>query len=69
VETEAEKILGSFGPKEYGALTIVKLSNGGHLNHVFEQMELLMLHALFPAVRPPRWRGKSEKLRCQRNQL
>jgi hypothetical protein len=40
VETEAEKVLGSFGPKEYDALTTTKLPNGGHLNCVFEQMGL-----------------------------
>jgi hypothetical protein len=36
VEMEAKKILGSFGPKEYDALTKVKLPNGGRLNRVFE---------------------------------
>jgi hypothetical protein len=40
VETEAKKILGSFRPKEYDALTMAKLPNGGHLNSVFEQMGL-----------------------------
>jgi hypothetical protein len=40
VETEVEKILGSFRPKEYDALTTAKLPNGGHLNRVFEQIRL-----------------------------
>jgi hypothetical protein len=38
VETEAERILGSFGPREYDALQMVKLPNGGRLNRIFEQM-------------------------------
>jgi hypothetical protein len=33
---EDERILGSFKPKEYDALSTVKLLNGGRLNHVFE---------------------------------
>jgi hypothetical protein len=40
VETEAERILGSFGPKEYDTLSKANLPNGGHLNCVFEQMGL-----------------------------
>jgi hypothetical protein len=40
VETKAERILRSFRPKEYDALSIVKLPNGGSMNHVFEQMGL-----------------------------
>jgi hypothetical protein len=35
VETEADRILGSFGPKEHDALTMAKLPNGGHLYHIF----------------------------------
>jgi hypothetical protein len=35
---EAEKVLGSFGPKEYDALCMVNIPNGGHLNRVLEQM-------------------------------
>jgi hypothetical protein len=31
VETDAEKILGSYGPKEHGAVMMAKLPNGGHL--------------------------------------
>jgi hypothetical protein len=38
VEMEAEKVLGSFGPKEYDALCMVNIPNGGHLNRVLEQM-------------------------------
>jgi hypothetical protein len=39
-EAETEAVLGSFGPKEYDALTTVKVPNGGHLNSVFEQIGL-----------------------------
>jgi hypothetical protein len=35
---ETEKVLGSFGPKEYDALRLPNIPNGGHLNSVFEQM-------------------------------
>jgi hypothetical protein len=40
VETEAERILGSFGLKEHDAHITVKLPNGDRLYHVFEQMGL-----------------------------
>jgi hypothetical protein len=48
VETKAAKIHGSFGPKEYDALTTAKLLNGGHLNRVFQQMGLA--YALHPLL-------------------
>jgi hypothetical protein len=35
VETEAKRILGSFRPKEYDALKMADLPNGGRLNLVF----------------------------------
>jgi hypothetical protein len=38
VETLAEKVLGSFGPKEYDALYTTNIPNDGHLNQVLEQM-------------------------------
>jgi hypothetical protein len=38
VETNAEKILGSYGPREHEACMIAKLLNNGCLNWVFEQM-------------------------------
>jgi hypothetical protein len=38
VGTDAERILGSFGPKEYDVLVTVKPPNNGRLNRVFEQM-------------------------------
>jgi hypothetical protein len=38
VESDIERILGSFSPNEYDALVMVKLLNNGHLNWVFEQM-------------------------------
>jgi hypothetical protein len=40
VQTEAERILGSFVLKDYDALSMANLPNGGRLNHVFEQMGL-----------------------------
>jgi hypothetical protein len=47
VETEAERYLGSFGPREYDALMTVNLPNRGHLNRVW-----LMPHAHFSVARP-----------------
>jgi hypothetical protein len=38
IETEAKKVLGSFEPKEYDALCMVKILNGSRLNRVLEQM-------------------------------
>jgi hypothetical protein len=38
IETEAEKMLGSFRPKEYDALFMVNILSGGCLNRVIEQM-------------------------------
>jgi hypothetical protein len=38
VEKETEKVLGSFGPREYDALRLANIPNGGLLNCVFEQM-------------------------------
>jgi hypothetical protein len=69
VETEAERFLGWFRPREYNALMTVKLLNRGHLNHVFEQIGWLPSLARFPAVRPLKRQGTSEKLKCQRNRL
>jgi hypothetical protein len=38
VETKAEKVLGSFGPKEFDALCTMNIPNGGRLNWILEQM-------------------------------
>jgi hypothetical protein len=38
VETEAERFLGCFEPREHDALMTMKLLNGGCLNRVLEQM-------------------------------
>jgi hypothetical protein len=38
VKTKTERVLGSFGPRKYNALMIANIPNGGHLNHVLEQM-------------------------------
>jgi hypothetical protein len=38
VEMEAERVLGSFRPREYDALVAVNVPNGGRLNRAFEQM-------------------------------
>jgi hypothetical protein len=38
IEVEVERVLGSFRPKEYDALGMANISNGGCLNWVLEQM-------------------------------
>jgi hypothetical protein len=38
VETEAKRVLESFGLREYNALIMVNISNGDRLNRVFEQI-------------------------------
>jgi hypothetical protein len=40
VKTDAERILGSYGPREHDACVIVKLPNSGCLNYVFEQIRV-----------------------------
>jgi hypothetical protein len=51
VETDAERILGSFGPKEHDALMTGKLLNGGRLNRVFEQMGISYVPLPLPGTR------------------
>jgi hypothetical protein len=63
VETEAERILGSFGLKEYDALSMVKLPNGGCLNHVFEQMGLA--YASRPLPRTEAFLAAKEKCKVE----
>jgi hypothetical protein len=36
VETEAKRVLGSFGPREYDALGVMNILNDGLLNHILE---------------------------------
>jgi hypothetical protein len=36
IETGAERVLGSFGPREYDALGMANIPNDGHLNRVLE---------------------------------
>jgi hypothetical protein len=69
VVTEVERFLGSFGPREYDALMMAKLPNGGRLNRVLEQMGWLTPRARFPAAKPLKWQGTSEKPKCRRNWL
>jgi hypothetical protein len=65
VEMEAERLLGSFDPREYDALMTAKLPNGGHLNCVLEQMGRLMACACFPVAKPLKRQGTSKKLKCR----
>jgi hypothetical protein len=36
VETKTENVLGSFGLREYDALRVANIPNGGRLNHVLK---------------------------------
>jgi hypothetical protein len=38
IEMEVEGVLGSFRPREYDALGMANIPNGGHLNQVLKQM-------------------------------
>jgi hypothetical protein len=38
IETETERVLGSFRPKDYEALVAANIPNGGRLNRVLEHM-------------------------------
>jgi hypothetical protein len=48
VETETERVLGSFGSREYDALRVANILNNGRLNRVLEQMGVLY----FPHPQP-----------------
>jgi hypothetical protein len=48
VETKVEKVLGSFGPREYDALRVANNSNGHCLNRVLQQMGV----SYFPHPQP-----------------
>jgi hypothetical protein len=50
VEMDAEKVLGSYGPREHDALMTVKLPNGGRINQVFEQMGVPYAPRLLPGT-------------------
>jgi hypothetical protein len=45
---EIERVLGSFGPREYDALMAVNIPNGGRLNRILKQMGV----SYFPRPQP-----------------
>jgi hypothetical protein len=49
VETEVERFLGSFRPREHDALVTAKLPNGGSVNHVLENMGLAYTQCSLPS--------------------
>jgi hypothetical protein len=48
VNMETKKVLGSFGPREYDALRVANIPNGGCLNRIFEQIGI----SYFPHPQP-----------------
>jgi hypothetical protein len=48
VETAAERFLGSFVLREYDVVMAAKLLNGGHLNHILDQMGVAYGPRLLP---------------------
>jgi hypothetical protein len=69
VVTEAEKVLGSFRPKEYDALCMVNILNNGCLNRALEQMGVpYSPPPPFLALKPRRQLLRNEKQRCRRDQ-
>jgi hypothetical protein len=67
IETEAETVLGSFRPKEYDALCMENIPNGGHLNWVLEQMGVTYAPHTFLALKHHRQLSRNKWLRCRRN--
>jgi hypothetical protein len=67
VAMEAEKVLGSFWPKQYDALCMLNIPNAGHLNRVLEQMGVP--YAPRPLLGSDASQGaiKKQKRRCQRD--
>jgi hypothetical protein len=63
VETEAQRILGSFGSKEYDVFSMAKLPNGGHLNHIFEQM--LLAYTLWQLPETEAFQAAREKRKAE----
>jgi hypothetical protein len=69
VETDAEKILGRYGPREHDACVLAMLPNSGHLNRVLEQMGVPYALCLLQVPKLSQWRQRSKKLTGQRKQL
>jgi hypothetical protein len=66
VEMEAEKVLGSFGPREYDALALANISNVGRWNQVFKQMGVLYAPQPLPGSEASqaankKWKAKVSK--------
>jgi hypothetical protein len=69
VETKAERILGSFRPKEYDTLSMVKLPNGGRLNRVFEQMGLAYAPRWLPKIEAFQTAKEKRKAEVSKNHI
>jgi hypothetical protein len=69
VETEAERILGSFRLKHYDTLSMVKLPNGGRLNHIFEQTGLAYAPRLLPSSEAIQVVKEKHKVEVSKNRL
>jgi hypothetical protein len=63
VETEVEKVLGSFGAKEYDVLYTVNILNDDCLNQLLEQMGVLYTPRPLPGSVAHRWLLRNEKQR------
>jgi hypothetical protein len=66
VEMEVERVLGSYGPREYDALGMVNIPNGSHLNRVLEQMGVPYASHPFPGFKAShaankKWKAKMSK--------
>jgi hypothetical protein len=68
VVMEAEKVLGSFRPKEYDALCMVNILNNGCLNRALEKMGVPYSPPPFLALKPRMQLLRNEKQRCRRDQ-
>jgi hypothetical protein len=61
IEMEAERVLGSFGPREYDALKMVNILNGGRLDRVLEQMGMLYSPHPLPGSEASQEANKKQK--------
>jgi hypothetical protein len=69
VQTDAERVLGSYGPREHVAYVTLKLTNGGHLNRIFEKMGIPYATRPYMVPKLPSWQQGNIKMMYQRKSL
>jgi hypothetical protein len=69
IETEAERALGCFGPREYDAFKVVNIPNRGRFNRILEQMGVSYAPCPVLALKPHKQLVRNGRSRCPRKQL